>query len=82
MMKRTDDKINKAISHYMGFGDFIFRKSDEEILDVKASNLDEFLEVIQDPDKVPVESLVYHATRNHFSLWLAAQGEIELANIV
>jgi hypothetical protein len=29
--------------------------------------------------KVPVESIVYHARKNHFSLWLMARGEIKIA---
>jgi len=28
---------------------------------------------------IPTETLLYHASRNHFSLWLTARGEIQLA---
>ncbi|MCK7539359.1 MAG: hypothetical protein MZV63_54830 [Marinilabiliales bacterium] len=28
---------------------------------------------------VPEDSLVYHAMKNHFSLWLMARGEVKIA---
>ncbi len=31
---------------------------------------------------IPPESLLYHARRNHFSLWLMARGEIRVAKII
>lgn len=58
-----------------GFGDFIFRKpSGEEIL--RVSNLIEFQEALK---SVPDDSILFHASSNHFSNWLAARGELELA---
>ncbi len=31
---------------------------------------------------VPVESLVYHASRNHFSAWIMARGEVQVAKVL
>ncbi len=31
---------------------------------------------------VPEDSLVYHAMKNHFSLWLMARGEVKIAKII
>jgi hypothetical protein len=31
---------------------------------------------------IPDESIVYHASKNHFSLWLMARGEIQVARII
>jgi hypothetical protein len=75
---------------HLGFGDFIFympkdrsKKDDTDIKHHKdiseiarASNLKEFEETLQ---KVPLESIKYHANRNDFSKWLMARGEFKLA---
>ena len=31
---------------------------------------------------IPEDSLVYHAMKNHFSLWLTARGEVKIAKII
>jgi DNA-binding NarL/FixJ family response regulator len=67
--------IKSFIRHYLGFGNFVYRDSSGRQL-VIAKSLKEFeknLEVI------PEESLLYHGQRNHFSLWLMARGEIQIA---
>jgi hypothetical protein len=63
----------------MGFGDFIFRDKQGREIGYRARNLDEFIELIKDSNKIPNESIEYHGRRNHFSLWLMAQGEIKVA---
>jgi len=67
--------IKSFIRHFLGFGNFVYRdRSGRQI--VIAKSLKEFeknLEVI------PEESLLYHGQRNHFSLWLMARGEIQIA---
>lgn len=71
-------EIKFFLRNYLGFGKFIFRTSTENEIGI-ASNLDEFLALIE---KVPAESLKYHGERNHFSLWLMAQGEIKIAKVI
>ncbi|MCK7531452.1 MAG: hypothetical protein MZV63_10665 [Marinilabiliales bacterium] len=41
-----------------------------------AKNMNEFEMQLQ---SIPTETLLYHARKNHFSLWLTARGEIQLA---
>lgn len=60
----------------LGFGDFIFRLPDGEIVDT-AKDMKELEEKLK---TVPEEALKYHAQRNHFSIWLMARGEFILAN--
>ncbi len=75
--------------NHLGFGDFIFlrpkrgKKPDmpAEIHDMTtkiatASNMKEFEETLQ---KIPLESIQFHAERNDFSKWLMARGEFKLA---
>lgn len=71
--------INHVIKYQMGFGDFIFRDKEGNELGYRAKNLGEFIDYIKDPQIVPDDSIEYHALRNHFSLWLMAQGEVPVA---
>ncbi len=59
-----------------GFGDFVFQTPDGKKVG-RASNLDELEEALE---KIPEESLAYHAQRNHFSKWLKARTEFWLAH--
>ena len=68
--------LRSFIIENFGFGDFIFRLSDNTTVD-SASNIDEFIQCLK---KIPVESVVYHAKSHHFSNWLAARTEFELAS--
>lgn len=66
------------ITNYLGFGDFVFKdKAGNEI--AKALNMKSFENQLK---TIPVESLVYHAKRDHFSKWLLARGEIRAASII
>jgi hypothetical protein len=66
------------IIHYLGFGNFIFRdKNGKEI--AVARTLREFEKNLK---KLPEESILYHASKNNFSLWLMARGEIQIARIL
>lgn len=58
------------------FGDFVFRTPRGEVVG-RADNLFSLVDQIE---KVPDESLVYHSERNHFSNWLKARTEFWLAN--
>lgn len=68
-------ELNDFIFNNLGFGDFVFRNPiGEEI--ARAKTLKQLQKLLR---KVPGESLVYHASRNHFSAWLMARGEIRIA---
>lgn len=67
--------IHEFINSKLGFGDFIFRDNQGNKI-ASARYLHEFEELMA---TVPVESLLYHARRNHFSTWLMARGEINMA---
>ncbi len=66
------------ITHYLGFGNFIYRNQEGQQIAV-ARSLKEFQDFLS---RIPVESLLYHAKRNHFSMWLMARGEIQAAKIL
>jgi len=66
------------ITNYLGFGDFEFKNKKEEVIAI-ASNMKEFESFLK---KIPNESLLFHASRDHFSMWLMARGEIKAASII
>lgn len=66
------------ITHYLGFGNFIYRDRFGKQI-AQANTLKEFEANLR---TIPAESLIYHARRNHFSLWLMARGEIRVAKII
>jgi CheY-like chemotaxis protein len=59
-----------------GFGDFIFQTPDGKVIG-RAANLKTLEEQLK---VVPIESIRYHAERNHFSKWLKARTEFWLAH--
>jgi len=66
------------ITHYLGFGNFVYRdKSGRQI--GQARSLKEFETQLR---RIPDESLLYHARKDHFSMWLMARGEIQAAKIL
>ncbi|NSW45983.1 MAG: pyruvate, phosphate dikinase [Bacteroidales bacterium] len=76
--KNSDSLIQDLkdfINFHLGFGNFIFRSKEGKQLAI-ARNLKEFESIIK---QIPEESLTYHALKNHFSLWMMARGEIEIA---
>ncbi|MHA1401058.1 MAG: PEP/pyruvate-binding domain-containing protein [Candidatus Heimdallarchaeaceae archaeon] len=67
--------LNKWLLDWVGFGDFVFR-------DVNGKEIDRAKDVIEFYEKlhvVPIESLKYHGKNDHFSGWLHARGEFEIA---
>jgi CheY-like chemotaxis protein len=67
--------LRKFILKNLGFGDLILRdNAGKEI--ARAANMLEFESLIS---KVPVDSILYHGKKNHFSSWLIAHGEIQIA---
>ncbi|MFI5265050.1 MAG: PEP/pyruvate-binding domain-containing protein, partial [Candidatus Kapaibacterium sp.] len=68
-------ELKKYIQDNLGFGDFIFKDTLQNEL-ARASNMREMTQILK---TIPSESLNFHARRNHFSAWLMARGEIEIA---
>jgi len=66
------------ITHYLGFGNFIYRDSEGRQIGL-ARSLKEFEDQLK---TIPEDSLLYHARKDHFSLWLMARGEIQAAKIL
>lgn len=66
------------LKNYLGFGDFEFKNGEGNII-ARASNMKEFEKFIK---KISNESLLFHASRDHFSMWLMARGEIRAASII
>ncbi|MBL0717038.1 MAG: phosphoenolpyruvate synthase PpsA [Desulfosarcina sp.] len=70
------NEINSFVIKHLAFGDFIFRTPDGKKVG-RASNIREMEKIIP---HISDESINYHAKRNHFSTWLMARSEIELAS--
>ncbi len=68
--------LKKFILENLGFGDFKFRLSNNKIISY-ASNLEELKKELK---KIPPKSIIYHASNNHLSNWLAARGEFIIAS--
>lgn len=72
--------LSEEIHHFLltklGFGDFVFRMPDGVVVGW-AANFRTFEEKLRTISK---ESLIYHASRNHFSTWIMARSEIEMAS--
>jgi hypothetical protein len=66
------------ILNYLGFGNFLFKDGSGKSL-VVARTLKDFEKYLKE---VPVDSILYHASRDHFSLWLMARSEIQAAKIL
>ncbi len=67
--------LRKFMKKDLGFGKFVFRMPDGREFG-RAADMTEFIQLI---NTVPDDSLRYHAENNHFSRWLIARGEFELA---
>ncbi len=79
--KRSPDllaRIRAFLRDSLGFGDFIFRDGQGNEID-RARDLRELETKIAEAS---VESIYYHAARDHFSIWLQARSEFRLADIV
>ena len=78
-LHKNSSTLLKDLRNFMifnfGFGDFIFKSSKGKEI-TKATNIEE---LIRGVETVPIESIVYHGKSNHFSNWLAARSEFELA---
>lgn len=69
-------ELHGFIVEHFAFGDFVFRTGDGREVG-RAADLRALEEQLR---TVPVESIVYHGERNHFSTWLAARAEFDLSH--
>ena len=67
--------MRQLLTREFAFGDFIFRLPDGAEVG-RASDLDGMETALR---SIPVESLIFHAERNHISHWLIARTELALA---
>ena len=67
--------LRRWLLDYVGFGDFVFKYESGEIVG-RAKDIISFHDQIK---KVPIESLIFHGENDHFSTWLYARGEFEIA---
>src|SRR3979411_2061388 len=67
--------LRRILTEQLGFGDFVFRMPDQTE-GGRARDLTTLEEQLQ---RVPAESIAFHAQRNHFSHWLMARTEFALA---
>ncbi len=81
-LNKNSDSLSMDLRNFildnLGFGQFVFRNAVGRKI-ATAQNMDEFEVMLRN---IPDESLVYHGTRNHFSAWLMARGEIQFARIL
>jgi len=68
--------LNKFMKNDLGFGDLVLKDSNgtENKIVKEVSDLKNHLE------NITLDSVLYHASRNHFSNWLSIRGEFDLAN--
>lgn len=72
------EDLRDYILDHFGFGDFVFKLPDGSDV-TRVSGIRSMLAALS---SVPDESLVFHASRNHFSAWLKARTEFELASML
>ncbi len=72
---RLLQQIRRFLRDYLGFGPFIFRNPEGREL-CRARDVAELAVCMEEVD---ADSVEYHASRNHFSNWLLARSEFDLA---
>ncbi|OFZ78892.1 MAG: hypothetical protein A2583_11830 [Bdellovibrionales bacterium RIFOXYD1_FULL_53_11] len=71
-------QLQRFVVESLGFGDFVFRLPDR----TEVARVRDMYELEEAMKWVPAESMVYHASRNHFSLWLLARSMFALADLI
>jgi CheY-like chemotaxis protein len=70
------NELRQFMNQHFSFGDFVFKtKNGVEV--ARANNLKALEDSLKE---VPIESITFHAERNHFSNWLKARTEFGLAH--
>jgi len=72
------EDLRKVMTQDFGFGPFIFRRDEEEVVEVDRA--DDLRGLEEKLHTLPAESLFYHGRRNHFSRWLKSRTEFALAH--
>ena len=72
------NEIGEFFLNRLGFGDFVFRTPQGREI-ARAPNLKIMEKLLPE---IPVDSIYYHGTKNHFSSWLMARSEIKLASML
>lgn len=72
---RLLQELRGFILNNFGFGDFVFRLPDG----TEIAHAADFRDLIEKLRQIPDESLLFHAGSDHFSNWLMARTEFELA---
>ncbi len=70
-------ELSSFVASRFGFGDFVFTDPDTGAPMASASDFRSLEKCIRNIDE---RSLIYHANRNHFSNWLMARTEFDLAS--
>ena len=78
LSKNMVEQLRRYILKHFGFGDFVFKYPDGKVID-RAKTLEEFAEKILN---IPDESVLYHASHNHFSIWFRARTQFEIAEVL
>ena len=68
--------LRSFMTNNFGFGDFVFRNG-TKTKDITATTLDELVKGIR---RVDNDTISFHSKNNHFSNWLAARSEFEIAS--
>ncbi|MCG8573068.1 MAG: hypothetical protein MJB14_23290 [Spirochaetes bacterium] len=69
------NELSQFMVSELGFGDFVFRDPQQnEITRARTSN-----EMEEKLLTIPIESILYHNNKNHFSAWLIAHGDFQIA---
>jgi len=71
-------ELEDFIVNNFGFGDFIFRNNRGKEIS-RASDLKSLKKSL---NKIPDKTLEFHASKNHFSNWLAVRGEFSASSIL
>jgi hypothetical protein len=72
-------ELKEVITTQFGFGDFIFRNPVDLKEIARASDLQQFQDLLL---KIPEETLIYHIKRNDFSKWLNARAFFSIGNLL
>lgn len=77
--KKLAVDLQHLVSHYFGFGDFIFRDPTTMHEVVRVRNLKDLQDNIF---TVPAESLIYHVSHNNVSRWLGSRALFPIADFL